>query len=185
VIFEPRAPDFRGAGFLYWGEGIVRKIFFLLVIGILLQVGAGADDRGGLLIISTDKSTYVAGEPIRVNVQNRSVTPLFCHAVSTTPTFFIDHIEEDTGGGKWQEVPVRCHWPECDIDFDGPGSLNTGKTVSFEWIPVQHDKLLKKDVRLEPGRYRLVGSYQIRPEGTNSKQWDSHEVRSNEFVIEK
>ncbi len=137
------------------------------------------------VVVTTDKATYAVKEPVQVKILNRTSATIFCHAVSGTPTFFIDAVEQRSADGTWQALPVRCHWPECDIDFDGPGPLDPGKEASFSWTPVRHDKALRQDFVLGPGTYRLVGGSQIRPLGTDSHQWTTQEIRSNEFEIRK
>jgi hypothetical protein len=163
----------------------MRSALVVLLAVVLSSASGHAGQESSAMVVGTDKDVYAKNETMRVSVTNQSKVKAFCHAASMTPTFFIDRIEHKNDQGLWEGQDVRCRWPACDIDFDFPGPLDAGKTVSFEWTPVQHDKLSRKNVGLEAGTYRLVGSYQLRPDGSTSKEWDWREARSNEFVIEE
>ena len=137
-----------------------------------------------IVTLSTDKSSYHPNEEVTLELRNELGRSIYCHAVSASPAFFVDRLEKKEGE-EWRPVPVRCSWPECHLDIDGPGKMDSGQRVFIKILLTRHDKQMKTDLPLEPGVYRWIGNYQERPEGTDSKQWRWLEVLSNQFVIRK
>lgn len=112
---------------MYTGQ--VMSILPILLI--LLPVFAFAQNVG----METDKTSYLKGEKIQITVTNNSQESIFSIAASSTPVFSIVSIERKTKMDEWEELPVRCGWPECDIDFDCPVEIKAGQVTHFEWEP--------------------------------------------------
>jgi hypothetical protein len=151
---------------------LISAAFFLT----LLPISAFAQD----VVVKTDKTSYHQGEKIQITVRNSGQESIFSIAASSTPVFSITYIEKKDPMGKWEKSPVRCEWPECDIDFDGPGEIKAGQIIDFEWEPrfYQHQQYLTFD----EGVYRITLNWQIRRD-TDSKRWTWEESKSEEFSI--
>ncbi len=153
---------------------------FLWKIGVF-EVGYDADVVGHEPIsteevtITTDKTEYEQGRDMKITLTNNHKESIFSHAASFTPDAFIVSIERKKIDETWEELPVRCAWPECDIDFDRPAETKSGKSETFYWKPTIHFN--GKDESAGQGVYRLNATYQIESGG----EWET--IHSNEFTI--
>lgn len=152
---------------------LVFRLWFFLTI---LPIFAFAQD----VVVDTDKTSYRQGEKIEITVKNNSQESIFSIAASSTPIFSIAYIERKNKMGEFEKLPVRCEWPECDIDFDGPAEIKAGQVVSFEWEPQFY--YLKKYLTLDEGVYRITLSWQLRRDA-DSKKWVWEEAKTKEFTI--
>lgn len=155
------------------------RMIGVIILSMFLSLGAARADEG--IVVSTDKPLYHAGQEMTVTLVNPGPQDVYALLFS----MFIESVEKKDEKGQWQAFEVRCTWPECDIDADGPTMLGAGQDKTFTWTTVRHDKLLRQDLSLEPGTYRLVGGYQYRPAGSAAKDWAWLSARSNEFEIVK
>lgn len=133
--------------------------------------------------VQTDKTQYDRDARISVIINNAYSTNLYSIAGSSTPEFGIEYIEKKSPYGYWERLDVRCSWPECDIDFDPPVEIKSGKSM-FSWQPQFHvNGEGVKNRPLEPGTYRIIVGFQLR-EGSDSKKWEWLRSPTNEFVID-
>ncbi|MCX5708255.1 MAG: hypothetical protein NTY14_04680 [Candidatus Omnitrophica bacterium] len=131
--------------------------------------------------VSTDKFVYHSGEKIKITFKNISSQSLFSIGASSTPDFAISNVERKLSQWSWDAFRLHCGWPDCDIDFDAPGEIKPGKSVSFQWQPKIY--LNKKYVVPQPGLWRMTFIYQIRKDG-DAKHWIWKTIKSNEFTLE-
>jgi hypothetical protein len=131
--------------------------------------------------VSTDKSVYSSGEKIKITFKNISLQSIFSIAASSSPDFAISNVERKLSQWSWDAFRLHCGWPDCDIDFDVPAEIKTGKSVSFQWLPRIY--LNKEYVAPQPGLWRMTFIYQIRKSG-DSRNWIWKTVKSNEFTLQ-
>ena len=129
------------------------------------------------VFITTDKTEYESGETLKITLINNSEKSIFSTAISLTPEFSIASIEKQETDKTWEKFSVRCVWPECDIDFDGPSELKVGQKAMFDWVPTVH--INNKDMFLDRGVYRFAINYQA----IKNQAW--LQVYSNEFTIKE
>ncbi len=110
------------------------------------------------VVVSIDKTLYGIDEPIKITLKNNTEKSIFTIAASLTPEFSITSIEQQKPDKTWEKFLVRCVWPECDIDFDGPSELKAGQSVTFDWTPGIH--IPQRDMSLDEGVYRFAIDYQ-------------------------
>ncbi len=163
-------PDFRLNMFINSLVGIAVIVF--LQVGIVFAQEVD---------VSTDKTVYSSSEKIIITVKNISEISIFSVAASSTPDFAISNFEKKLSQWSWDAFRLHCSWPECDIDFDAPVEIESGKSVSFRWKPQVY--LAKKYAVPQPGLYRLTVIYQIRKD-PDSKKWTWKTVKSTEFTLE-
>ncbi|MBF0595143.1 MAG: hypothetical protein HQL22_09260 [Candidatus Omnitrophica bacterium] len=159
------------------------RLLILVVTCLLVFLSStGSADLIQTVVLSAESGVSSSKGEGTVEFINELGGPVYCQAVSTTPTFFIKQLQKKEGV-DWRSIPIRCSWPDCDIDFDGPGKMDNGQRVKIVMPLVRYDSSTKKVVPLEPGFYRWVGSYQERPDGSQSKDWTWAEVQSNQFEV--
>ncbi len=157
------------------------KALGMISLGLLFVVTAAADPIR-IVTLSAESVVKASAKEMTVEIQNEMGVPIYTQAASATPGMFVVRIEKKEGD-TWRSFDAHCSWPDCDIDFDGPGKMESGRRVSVKVSLVRYDKELKKVVSLEPGTYRWIGTYQIRPDGTESKEWKFEDIQSNKFVV--
>lgn len=171
----------------------MKKAFFVFVIiSMFLLPGYCQDNNpyGRLnappnkITVKTERAKYGQTEVIEVlffNGLNRSV---FSHAGGPSSLFSINKIERKKPGAGWESLFAQCQYPNCIYDINAPLEIGPGVTAVFGWKPLEYPEGKKEAVLLEPGSYRLLINYQLRPV-KNAANWNWITTYSNEFTITK
>jgi hypothetical protein len=156
----------------------MRVLRLTVILGSILFLGSISYAQEAS--VSTDKSVYLPGEKIKITFKNISTESIFSIIASSTPDFSISNVERKLSQWSWDAFRLHCGWPDCDIDFDAPGDIKTGKSATFEWQPKIYFQ--KKYVVPQAGLWRMTFIYQVRKDG-DSKNWIWKTVKSNEFTV--
>jgi hypothetical protein len=123
---------------------------------------AGVDGLPGSPTVSCglDKTVYTASEPILITVHNTSNAPILSHVGSGTPVFAIEHIQQRTAEGNWEDLYAQCQPPHCLQDIDAPARIESGASASFTWEPLIFVDGTEESAPVDPGTYRVVILYE-------------------------
>ena len=156
----------------------IENTAIILGFFMVMPVLAFAQD----VVVETDKGLYHQGDQIKIRVKNNSPESIFSIAASLTPVFSIDSVERKNKNGEFEKLSIRCEWPECDSDFDGPAEIKPGQDVVFKWEPLVYFQ--KKYHPIEEGVYRIIVGWQVRRDG-DSHKWTWEKSRTKEFSVSK
>jgi len=112
----------------------------------------------GKVIISTDKTIYKIGEPIKLTVRNNLNRGIwYCDSGCS----YWWGLEKFTQDGRWKNIPVEI--PHTSICFYSPYCIllrvEPGSEISYLWDGRFQDPKKRSVVSLDPGVYRFNFEY--------------------------